>query len=189
MALLRGVNVGGRGKVAMRDLRSAFEAAGYQSVATYIQSGNVLFAADESYDGLEADIETMLERHLGMPLVVVTRAHEQFRRIVEAAPEGFGAAPDVHHPDVIFLKSPLTSERVMQVVDLRDGVDEAWPGEGVVYFRRLSARRSQSRLSKIVGKPEYQRMTIRNWATTTKLLALLDESHGLDAPARRPRSG
>jgi uncharacterized protein (DUF1697 family) len=62
------------------------------------------------------------------------------------------------------------------VVQLRDGVDEAWPGTGVVYFARLSARRTASRMGRIVGTPEYRSMTIRNWATTTKLLALLDEA-------------
>ncbi len=63
----------------------------------------------------------------------------------------------------------------MRTVELRDGVDEAWSGTGVLYFARLSARRTQSRMSKIVGTPEYQQMTIRSWASVTKILALLDE--------------
>ncbi len=62
----------------------------------------------------------------------------------------------------------------MRVVALREGVDQAWSGTGVVYFARVSARRTQSRMSRIVGTPEYRRMTIRSWATTTKLLGLLD---------------
>ena len=64
--------------------------------------------------------------------------------------------------------------QVMQVLSLKPDVDRAWPGKGVVYFRRLSARRTESRLSKIMGTPEYARMTIRNWNTTTTLLGLLD---------------
>jgi uncharacterized protein (DUF1697 family) len=65
----------------------------------------------------------------------------------------------------------------MRVVDLWEGVDEAWPGTGVVYFTRLSERRGQSRMSRIVGTPEYRQMTIRNWTTTTKLLDRLDEPY------------
>jgi uncharacterized protein (DUF1697 family) len=53
-------------------------------------------------------------------------------------------------------------------------VDRAWPGTGVVYFQRLSARRTASRMGRIVGTPEYKRMTIRSWRTTTKLLDLFD---------------
>ena len=63
----------------------------------------------------------------------------------------------------------------MGIVELRDGVDRAWPGSGVVYFERLSERRTQSRMSRIVSTPEYQLMTIRSWSTTTKLLDLLDQ--------------
>ena len=63
----------------------------------------------------------------------------------------------------------------MRVVELRDGVDQAWTGTGVLYFARLSERRTQSRMSSIVGTPEYKLMTIRSWNTTTKLLGLLDE--------------
>lgn len=174
-ALLRGINVGGRNKVAMADLREAFEAGGYTSVSTYIQTGNLLFESDAPRDTLEGDVEAMLERRFGFPLVVVVRSHAELRGIVEEAPEGFGQQPSTFHSDVIFLKPSLSSDQAMDVVHRRDGVDQAWPGRGVLYFARLSERRSQSRMSRIVGTPEYQSMTIRNWSTTTRLLGLLDE--------------
>ena len=174
VALLRGINVGGRNKVAMSDLREAFEGAGYGDVRTYIQSGNVLFESAGARRSMEDDLERLLERRFGVPLVVVARSHDQLRQIVLRAPDGFGAAPDQYHSDVVFLKAPLTARQAMNVVVLRDGVDQAWAGKGVVYFARVSAERTRSRMSKIVGTPEYQQMTIRSWATTTKLLALLD---------------
>lgn len=174
VALLRGVNVGGRNAVAMTELRAAFEADGCRAVSTYIQSGNVLFESDTPRASLEGNLETMLERRFGIPLVVVLRSDRQLRNVVEDAPDGFGAEPETYHSDVVFLKSPLTSRRAMRVVELREGVDQAWPGAGVLYFARLSARRAQSRMSRIIGTPEYQQMTIRSWTTTTKLLGLLD---------------
>ena len=174
VALLRGINVGGRNKVPMADLRSTFEADGYQAVRTYINSGNVLFESGAPPDSLEGELEAMLERRFGFPLVVVVRSRLQLRKVVEEAPDGFGAEPETYHSDVIFLKAPLSSRQAMKVVERREGVDQAWPGTGVLYFARLSERRTQSRMSRIVGTPEYARMTIRNWATTTKLLALLD---------------
>ena len=175
MALLRGINVGGRNKIAMADLRSEFEAGGYEDVSTYIQTGNVLFETDFPAGRLESDIEAMLERRFGIPLVVVVRSHHRLRNIVEKAPSGFGDEPDTYHSDVVFLRAPLASHQAMRVVSLREGVDRAWPGTGVLYFARLSERRSQSRMSSIAGTLEYQRMTIRSWSTTTRLLALLGE--------------
>ncbi|HEY3669895.1 MAG TPA: DUF1697 domain-containing protein [Acidimicrobiia bacterium] len=175
VALLRGINVGGRNKVPMAELRSAFEDAGHVDVRTYIQSGNVLFRSAAPRASVEADVESMLERHLGFPLVVVVRSRAQLSSVVTQAPTGFGTEPDAFHSDTIFLRSPLTPSQVMKLVRLRDGVDQAWAGKGVVYFARLSAQRTRSRMSSIVGTPEYANMTIRSWSTTTKLLALLDD--------------
>ena len=172
MALLRGINVGGKNKVPMAELRAAFEDAGHTAVVTYIQSGNVLFEAGGRVG--EDAVEAFLERRFGIPLVVVLRTERQLRAVVEGAPEGFGQRPDEFHSDVVFLKAPLTSRQAMRVVELREGVDSAWAGRGVVYFQRLSARRTASRMGRVVGTPEYQRMTIRSWRTTTKLLELLD---------------
>lgn len=174
VVLLRGINVGGRNKVLMSELRPAFEGAGYASVSTYIQSGNVLLTAAGAQHDLEDEIEVMLERRFGVPLVVVVRSHEQLREVVQSAPDGFGTEPDTYYCDTMFLKAPLTSEQVLHVVRLREGVDAVWAGDGVVYFRRLGARRTESRMSAVVSTPEYQQMTIRSWSTTTKLLALLD---------------
>jgi uncharacterized protein (DUF1697 family) len=179
VALLRGINVGGRNKVAMADLRATFEDGGFEQVSTYIQSGNVLFRSDAPAKSLEDSIEGLLERRLGVPLVVVVRSHTQLRKVVAKAPAGFGADPGKYHSDAVFLKAPLTAKQAMGVVEMRDGVDQAWPGDGVVYFARLSAKRVQSRMGRMIGTPEYKQMTIRSWSTTTKLLDLLDDQHSL----------
>jgi uncharacterized protein (DUF1697 family) len=175
VALLRGINVGGRNKVPMADLRRAFEEGGYGHVRTYIQSGNVLFESAAARRSLEDDVERLLEARFKTPLVVVVRSHDQYRDVVGHAPKGFGDEPGTYHSDVIFLRAPLTTKQAMRVMSPRDGVDQVWPGPGVLYIARLNAELTKSRLGRIVGTPEYQRMTIRSWTTTTKLLVLLDE--------------
>lgn len=178
VALLRGINVGGRNTVLMADLRAAFDEHGLANARTYIQSGNVLFDSDSDSagPGLETEIETMLETRLGIALTVVVRSRRQLARVVADAPEIFGAQPRTHHCDALFLKQPLTSAQALRVVQLRDGVDQCWPGPGVLYFARRSDQRTRSKMSTIVGTPEYRQMTIRNWTTTLKLLALLQDS-------------
>ena len=159
----------------MADLREAFEADGFTAVRTYIQSGNVLFESNLPRTELEERIETLVKQRFAMTLVVVVRSRRQLRGVVDKAPGGFGQEPDTYHSDAVFLRAPLTATKAMTVMQMRDGVDQAWPGTGVVYFARLSELRAKSRMSRIVGTPEYQQMTIRNWSTTTKLLALIDE--------------
>jgi len=175
LALLRGINVGGNNKVSMADLRAAFEAEGFGDVRTYINSGNVLFEADSGRVGLEDRVEKMLGRRLGLDLMVVVRSRRQLENIINKAPDGFGERPDLYHSDVLFLKAPLTPARALGVVELRAGVDQAWAGIGVLYFARLSARRTQSKMSKIMGTPEYKLMTIRSWSTTTRLRDLWEK--------------
>jgi uncharacterized protein (DUF1697 family) len=172
LALLRGINVGGKNLVKMADLRAAFEDMEFADVATYIQSGNVLFRAPrQARAELALQIEAALSRRYGTELKVVLLTAAQLRGVVDGAPRGFGA--ESHRCDVIFLRKPLTVKKAFPLLETRDGVDEAWPGKGVLYFSRLASRASSSRLSRIVALPEYKNMTIRSWSTTTKLNALM----------------
>jgi uncharacterized protein (DUF1697 family) len=177
VALLRGINVGGKNAIPMPALKASFEDAGFRDVGTYIQSGNVVFTAPSSSQAqLTQRIERMLRRAFDhYAASVVLRSRSQIRAVVDRAPNGFGTEPSKYRYDVIFLKSPLTAKQVVPAVPTKEGVDRIWPGTGVVYFARLTARAAQSRLSRVVSMPIYQQMTIRNWNTTTKLLELLGD--------------
>jgi uncharacterized protein (DUF1697 family) len=176
VALLRGINVGGNRMVAMKALAACFEAQRFRDVATYIQSGNVLFGADSRDPAaLTAQIERALEKTCGFAIPVVVRSRERMQAAVEGAPKGFGARPAAYRCDVIFLKEPLTAEAALPEVPVKPGVDRVWSGDGVLYFSRVSSRAAESQLNRLVAKPIYRSMTIRNWNTTTKLAALLAE--------------
>ncbi len=175
VALLRGINVGGKNPVPMAALRDVFAEIGATDVATYIQSGNVLF--DGGRTGAAAwttRIEAALSERFGYQATVVVRSGGELRTTVADAPHGFGDDPDAYRYDVLFLKEPLTAATAMQHVETRDGVDVVVAGTSVLYFSRVTARATQSRMSRIVGTPIYPRLTIRNWRTTTTLLAMLD---------------
>ena len=179
VALLRGINVGGKNQIKMADLRACFEAEGFRGVSTYIQSGNVVFASRETgLPGLVMRIERMLAASFDYEASVVVRNRTQMRAIVDRAPTGFGSDPSRYRSDVIFLKPPLTARTAMKSVRTREGVDQAYAGTGVLYFSRLASRASQSQLSRLVSMPVYQSMTIRNWATTTKLRQMVDAVEG-----------
>lgn len=173
LALLRGLNVGGKNLVKMADLRAAFESMDFADVATYIASGNVLFGAPrQRREELAARIESELTRGFGTELKVVLLTEAQLRGVVEGAPRGFGG--DSHLCDVVFVRKPLTVKKAFGAVEIREGVDRAWPGKGVLYFSRLAAKATSSRLNKVASLPEYKNMTLRSWSTTTKLVALME---------------
>jgi uncharacterized protein (DUF1697 family) len=180
LVLLRGINVGGKNKVPMAELRACLEDLGHEKVQTYIASGNVILESSKRAPALAKEIERALPEtfRLDSELIRVhVLTHAQLRAVVDGAPKGFGAKPDTYHSDAIFLIG-VPAEEARKAFDPREGVDEVWAGDGVVYSQRLSAQRTKSRLSKIAASPLYKQMTIRSWATTTKLLALMDASNG-----------
>jgi uncharacterized protein (DUF1697 family) len=176
LALLRGINVGGKNIIRMADLKSAFEEMGLLNVVTYIQSGNVLFQSDEKDKKVLTDkVEKRLSKTFKYEAKLVIISHKELKEIVNEAPRGFGKDAETYRYDVIFLKEPLTSKEAMKSVSVKEGVDSVHAGKEALYFSRLIAKASSSHLAKIVGLPVYQNMTIRNWNTTTKLLALMEK--------------
>jgi uncharacterized protein (DUF1697 family) len=174
VALLRGINVGGRNAVPMKQLAVCLEGGGYADVTTYIQSGNVLFttgAADAR--AIELDLEDRIREEFGFPVPVVVRSRTEMLETVESAPAGFGG-PD-HRCDVIFLKHPLTADEAFPKLPAPvEGVDRSWKGPaGCLYWARLAERASKSRLSRIASSPIYPSITVRNWNTTTRLAGML----------------
>ncbi|HLO35441.1 MAG TPA: DUF1697 domain-containing protein [Candidatus Deferrimicrobium sp.] len=176
LVLLRGINVGGKNRVPMAELRQLLEDLGYSDVSSYIASGNILLRSDRSAAEIKAEIEEALPRtfRLDSDLVsVLVLTHAQLRAVVRDKPEGFGEQPGTYHSDAIFLIG-IDSAAAIKVFDPRQGVDRVWPGDGVIYSQRVSAERTRSRLNKIMGSPAYKSMTIRSWATTMALLELLE---------------
>jgi uncharacterized protein (DUF1697 family) len=175
VALIRGINVGGKNKVPMAALRKCLEELGFPHVLTYIASGNVILETNKKPDEIQTRIEEALPKCFKLDselLKVLVSSRDQLQAVIDNKPQGFGEHPEKYHSDAIFLMG-IDSSRAMGVFDPREGVDKIWPGDGVIYSQRLSSQRTKSRLSKIVGTQAYKSMTIRNWNTTKKLLEIL----------------
>jgi uncharacterized protein (DUF1697 family) len=127
LALLRGINVGGKNIIKMRHLKACFEASKLENVATYIQSGNVLFeTAETDTVKLVRTLESALSKAFSPYKVrIVLCSHARLRQIVRKAPKGFGLEPQKYRYDVIFLREPLTASQPK-------GCDhKAWSGRSI----------------------------------------------------------
>jgi uncharacterized protein (DUF1697 family) len=173
IALLRGINVGGKNIIKMNDLKVCFEEMEFVNVVTYIQSGNVLFESLEvNLDKLSLQIEKVLSERFAYNSRVVIISQKDLIQIVDKSPEGFGKFPDEYRYDIIFMIPPITAEEVFSKIKTKEGVDFVSVGNGVLYFSRLNAMSAQSQMSKMTGTAIYREMTIRNWNTTKKLCGL-----------------
>jgi len=177
VALLRGINVGGNNLIKMTELKACLQGHGFDDVATYIQSGNVVFTAGAARpDDLARRMESALLGTFNCDTRVIVRSLAQMRAVVGRAPDGFGSQPGKRRYDVIFLMPSVSVSTAIKSVLTKPGVDEAHAGRGVLYFSRLISKASRSRLSKIVTLPIYKSLTIRNWNTTTTLLNMMMRS-------------
>jgi uncharacterized protein (DUF1697 family) len=175
VALLRGINVGGKNKVPMPALKKYLEEMGFSNVLTYIVSGNVFLESDQPADKIKDQIEKALPKvfKLDSELIkVLVLSQKQIQAIITKKPKGFGEHPEKYRYDVFFLMS-IDPREAISVFDPRKGVDEIWQANGVIYSQRLIAQITKSRINKIVGNQAYKSMTGRNWNTTTRLLEIL----------------
>lgn len=98
VALLRGVNVGGGNRLSMADFRASVESLGYTDVATYIQSGNVVFRSDESEATIAGRLRDVLVDRHGLPVSVVVRPGRDLAGVIERHPfSGLGIDPKLLH--------------------------------------------------------------------------------------------
>lgn len=176
LLLLRGINVGGKNKVPMAELKSALQGLGFSDVLTYIASGNVVLRSKNYPAQVKNTVEQTLPKVFVLDdnrIKVLVLTHDQLKDVVENKPDGFGESPEKYHSDVIFTIDVDTSE-IMPLFKPREGVDKIWQGEGVVYSQRLSTMRTKSRLNVIASTPQYKSLTIRTWNTTLKLLDIMN---------------
>lgn len=172
VALLRSVNVGGHGRIGMKELRDSFEGLGYGNVVTYIQTGNVLFDAwSKSEAAVVSAIEERLDQDFGDSPAVILRSVPELLRVGRASPYAkAGADPARHH--VTFLAEQPEKKKVTSLVLPASGRDKLVVDGREVYVHTPDGYGT----SKLSGAFLERRLgvlsTTRNWNTVTKLCAL-----------------
>lgn len=176
VALLRGVNVGGTGKVDMKQLATVFSDAGMASPRTYINSGNVIFSAEEPDRlRLAATLEAAIEASFGFAVPVLVRGIGEIRSIVAAIPKAW-TNDAAMKCDVFFLWDEVDRPDVLDALEHDPAVEDVRYTPGAIVRRVDRANAARSRLTRIVGTPLYRQLTARNCNTARKLLELMEDA-------------
>ncbi|MDX1511595.1 MAG: DUF1697 domain-containing protein [Nitriliruptorales bacterium] len=173
MALLRGINVGGKNKIEMSRLRNVLEVNGLTNVSTYIASGNILFSSpDRSAARLTTTIEDLIAGEFGLDIRVLVRSASNIRDVAAAIP-GDWATDDEHKADVMYLWKQASRGDILERVGVRP-VDDVRHVHDALLWRVRRKDFGRSGLSRLAANPIYQQMTARNVNTARKLAELLD---------------
>jgi uncharacterized protein (DUF1697 family) len=174
LALLRGINVGGKNKLPMNALSEMFVSAGCKDVQTYIQSGNVVFSAPPGVSARVADrVTTLIDQQFGFQTPVILRTTQQLRAVILHNPflHAGGGLKALH---VMFLASTPSPPNIEKLDPDRSPPD-AFRVLGQEVYLHLPHGVANSKLTNAYFDSKLATTsTSRNWRTVTKLLELME---------------
>lgn len=176
IALLRGINVGGKNIIKMSNLKLMFEAMGLCKVQTYIQSGNVLFISNEEEESLQKRIEHEIEKAFGLSISVIIRESVELEGIIRNCPFSKEAILKAESSSVgeslyvSFLSHEPLNENVLRLNSYNSESEEYLIKGRDIYLLFSNSIRN-SKLATNLHKLEVP-ATVRNWKTINKLLLL-----------------
>lgn len=168
IALLRGINVGGRNRLPMADLRDVLTELGHADVRTYVQSGNAVFTSTRTDPAaIGSELTQRLSADLDISPSVMVRSAEDLAAVVGANPYVEHAEADPATVHVAFLSGPPDPD--LLDIDDQYAPEQLAVGDGVVYLH-LPDGMGRSRLATTLSRRRSgAEMTVRNWRTVTKL--------------------
>ena len=186
LALLRGINVGGRNKVPMAELREVMTSLGHTGVTTYIQSGNVLFTTPENdTDELASALEAAITGAFGVTSSVVVLSRDDLAQILDRNPYPEEPNPKLVHVVFLSVEPPAdlldrikVAEGAAAAKGSRDTVTAIGPALYLHTPDGFGTSELAQVLFRIIGTSGDKGITAtaRNWATATKLLSLCEET-------------
>ncbi len=173
VALLRGINVGGKNRLPMADLRDIFEAAGCGAVRTYIQSGNAVFeAARDLAEAVPEIVALAISERFGYETSVIVRSGEELRRIAASNP--FDTSGDPRFLLVAFLRDTPTADSVSRLDPDRSPPDEFVVRGRDIYLRYPNGVARSKLTNEYLAAQLGTVSTMRNWRTVLRLLEMVD---------------
>ena len=176
LALLRGINVGGKHKVEMARLRATFEKLGFTDVKTYINSGNVIFeTAPSDKTKLTKRIERAIAKKFGFDVPTLLRSQPEMEALMGALPKDW-LNDEKTKCDVLFLWDAVNSPDAVNQVTIKPDIEELVYAPGALMWRVDRAHITRGSIVKIIGTDFYKQVTIRNPNTVRRLYDLMQAS-------------
>ncbi len=176
VALLRGINVGGKNKVVMSELRKQITAAGFGHVCTYINSGNLLFEAEPDIprEDVAQAVEDLLELRYDFPIrLALLTAHDYLAQLTDLPDWWHGEAA---RRDALFYTRGLDRDHVRERIEAMELGDEAvYFGEHAVFWGKFDDKNflKTAYHKRLLREDFYRQVTIRSGSTVEKIASML----------------
>ncbi|SEO07906.1 Uncharacterized conserved protein, DUF1697 family [Amphibacillus marinus] len=175
VALLRGINVGGKNKVEMKQLKCVFEQVGMAQVSTYINSGNVVFKSDIlSVESLSEILEQAIVKHFALSIKVLLRNIEQLEQLMMKLPDSWQNNKQMKS-DVLFCWEDVSPADLKEQLTIKPAIDDVIFLNQDVLWHVEREQVTRSGMMRLAGQSIYQKMTVRNVNTTRKIYQLMQQ--------------
>jgi uncharacterized protein (DUF1697 family) len=177
IAVLRGINVGGRRIIKMNELKLMFEDMEFVQVETYIQSGNVAFSTKKYYDRqkFENKIEARIFKTFGFDVPVITRTFREIKEIIESNPFIEGDDYDIDRLYLSFLNKKPSNEKLTMINGINTEPDKFRIIDDNIYSYCSGKYHESKFTNQFFEKKLDLKATTRNWKTVLKLLELMEK--------------
>ncbi|MCC5894748.1 MAG: DUF1697 domain-containing protein [Alkalibacterium sp.] len=175
VALLRGINVGGKNKLNVEELKRTVENSGMTSVSTYINSGNVIFENEDLDKGeLSLVLKEVILKTFGLNIDILIRSRTDLSIVMETLPKDLKNDKTMKS-DVLFLFEEIDNESILNDLTIKQGIDTVCYVPGALIWTVDRNQVSKSGMMKLAGSALYKKMTLRNVNTTRHLYELLSQ--------------
>lgn len=174
IALLRGINIGGKNKISMSELKKGFEELNFFDVLTYINSGNIIFSSNiEDIANIQSNIKLMIKDkfNLDIPVFIITIGELEI--VLKNAPNWWGNDDKNIYDNIIFIIPPTTYEEVfLEIGEAKQEYEKIANFQNVIYWSFDLKSYSKTNWIKTANSKINNKVTIRTSNTMRKLLEL-----------------
>jgi len=172
IVLLRGINVGGRNKLPMADLRIILSNYGYKNVTTYIQSGNILLNSIESIEKINENIKRIIKQHFDYEIPIVTLTTEELKKCFVENPY-LKIEDNIKNLHVTFLKN-IPENYLVENIKIKNANNDSYTIIGKTIYLHMPDGYQNTKFSNTLFEKKLKtQATTRNWRTTTKLFEMI----------------
>lgn len=175
IALLRGINISGKNRLSMPELKACFAEEGYTDVITYLNSGNVVFSDRRTDPARKAKkIEAMIRKRFSLDIPVYVILEKDLQKLLETAPDWWGTEDKAIYDNLIFVLPPYTAEEIKNDIgDSSEGLERILIKDNVIFWsfdRKNYAKANWWKKTAAAGIGE--KITIRTAGTVRKTAQL-----------------
>lgn len=174
IVLLRGVNISGKNRVSMSELKTEVESIGYKDVSTYLNSGNLILSTDKDRSVIMSEIKSILSSKFNIDTQVVIVSLSELESILSKSPSWWGTSDKSVYDNIIFLTEGTTTKEVIDVIgEPTENIDKILLLNNAIFWSfDLKNYRKSSWWIKTASTSIKDKITIRTGNTMKKVFEL-----------------